>query len=235
MQILVGLENNYEGRSLAWALEYPGCFAYGADGKDALTNIRAEFPRYQNWIATHTPDSWLADTQELDVRLSETWEVYSLDSDYRRSESGGKTVNAWFSTDWFLLTRQEIDHGLRLLEFSRQDLLEVSLNLTNAVLDCEYPGERWSLRGILGHIANAEWWYLDRLDLGGIGRSDLPLDVFERLVVVRARLAEVLPQLEGVERMRGKGGEWWSPRKMLRRAVEHELDHIGHIRKLLSQ
>ncbi len=28
MRILVGIENNIEERSLAWALEYPGCFAY---------------------------------------------------------------------------------------------------------------------------------------------------------------------------------------------------------------
>ena len=28
-------------------------------------------------------------------------------------------------------------------------------------------------------------------------------------------------------------GEIWSPRKLLRRALWHELDHIGHIYKLL--
>ena len=28
MRFRVGLENNFEGRSLAWGLEHPGCFAY---------------------------------------------------------------------------------------------------------------------------------------------------------------------------------------------------------------
>ena len=34
MQIRVGLENNIEGRSLAWVLDHPGCFAYGKDGPE---------------------------------------------------------------------------------------------------------------------------------------------------------------------------------------------------------
>jgi hypothetical protein len=32
----------------------------------------------------------------------------------------------------------------------------------------------------------------------------------------------------------GTDGEFWSPRKLLRRAVWHERDHTGHIRKLLA-
>ena len=39
MRILVGLENNVEGRSLAWALEHPGCYAYGANQDAALTAV----------------------------------------------------------------------------------------------------------------------------------------------------------------------------------------------------
>jgi hypothetical protein len=31
----------------------------------------------------------------------------------------------------------------------------------------------------------------------------------------------------------GTDGEFWSPRKLLRRAVWHERDHTEHIRKLL--
>ncbi len=29
-----------------------------------------------------------------------------------------------------------------------------------------------------------------------------------------------------------KQGEFWSPRKLLRRAIWHELDHVGHIANL---
>jgi len=37
--IKVGVENNYEGRSLAWALDYPGCFDYGSNETEALIRI----------------------------------------------------------------------------------------------------------------------------------------------------------------------------------------------------
>jgi hypothetical protein len=31
----------------------------------------------------------------------------------------------------------------------------------------------------------------------------------------------------------GQDGELWSPRKLLRRALWHEMDHIKHIQKLI--
>jgi hypothetical protein len=30
----------------------------------------------------------------------------------------------------------------------------------------------------------------------------------------------------------GVGGEFWSPRKLLRRVAWHELDHLQHIQRL---
>jgi hypothetical protein len=44
---------------------------------------------------------------------------------------------------------------------------------------------------------------------------------------------EILPGLSGSKQVMGIDGEFWSPRKLLRRAVWHEYDHIAHIRKLL--
>ncbi len=55
------------------------------------------------------------------------------------------------------------------------------------------------------------------------------------LALVRSRLEQALPGLEGVEMVRGRSGELWSPRKMLRRAAWHERDHIEHIGKLLAK
>ena len=54
----------------------------------------------------------------------------------------------------------------------------------------------------------------------------------ERLAWVRGRLTAVLPGLEGREMVVGKEGELWSPRKLLRRALWHEINHRQHILKL---
>ena len=36
MRISIGLELDNEGRALAWALDFPGCFAYGPQGPEAV-------------------------------------------------------------------------------------------------------------------------------------------------------------------------------------------------------
>jgi hypothetical protein len=170
---------------------------------------------------------------DFDLRLVETWEVYTV-NDQSEEVEGGDAVNAWFRDDWRPLTAEEVARGLALLDLSRLDLLGAAASLTSDVLDRTFPGERWSIRGILKHVGGAEWWYLDRLGLAQAGREALPKDALERLDVVRAQLKAVLPDLTGQELVRGKDAELWSPRKLLRRALWHEIDHHVHIQRLLT-
>lgn len=101
--------------------------------------------------------------------------------------------------------------------------------------DAPPPATRraWDIRGIVNHIGSAEWWYLNRLGLA-FARAELPGEHTERLWKVRACLLEALPTLVGVEKVAGREGELWSLRKMLRRALWHERDHVDHIRGLLA-
>ena len=234
MRLNVGLENSADGRPLAWALDFPGCYAYGADGSEAVINLAPAFVAFKAWIARHTRESWLTDIHEVDVRLEEVWEVYNIDADYNVSPTGDYEVNAWFRHDWKPLTRTDVRHGLQVLSFARAELLETVNGLTDEILDRTYPQERWSIRGVLGHIAKAEWWYLDRLGKAGQARNNLPDEIFAQLAAVRVQLEKTLPEFEGVELVRGVAGEFWSPRKLLRRAIWHELDHIEHIGKLIE-
>ncbi|MGB9800384.1 MAG: DinB family protein [Thermanaerothrix sp.] len=234
MILYVGVENGMERRSLAWALEHPGCFAYGHDATEALIAIVPAYVAYAAWVNRHAQPSWLPEGGDVDVRLVEVWEVYHLNDRYERTTSDGYEVNAWFQRDWKPLTRLEVRRGMQMLAWNRADLLALVQGLDATTLDHTYPGERWSIRGILEHVAGAEWWYLDRLGLAGIPRAALPANVFERLTIVRQRLEAVLPQLEGEERVIGRQGELWSPRKLLRRALWHERDHYDHIRRLLG-
>jgi uncharacterized damage-inducible protein DinB len=111
-------------------------------------------------------------------------------------------------------------------------LLDTINGLSDEKLDQNYPNERWSIHGILGHIGGAEWWYLNRLGLA-FPRSEVPQEPMERLEKVRNHLIRLLPMLEGSKQVVGINGEFWSPRKVLRRAVWHERDHMLHIQKLL--
>ena len=163
MLIRTGVENNMDGHSLAWALEHPGCFANGADGEAALAALPAAWRLYTAWIGAHTAKSWLPD-EPAEIRLEETWEGYTINEQFERAEDG-YDVDAWFLHDWKPLTQPEIERGLLILSWCRADLLAVVAGLSNEKLEHAYPGERWSITGILKHIGGAEWWYLDRLGL----------------------------------------------------------------------
>jgi hypothetical protein len=229
----VGLENNTEGRSQAWILGHPGCFAYGSDGSRALVAVPQAIRVYREWIDAHTSDGWLneAEVNQSKVHLAETWECYSINEDYELVQDGYE-VNAWFRHDWLPLKDIDIQHGLLLLSWGREELYRTVKGLSEEILQRTYPHERWSIAGILKHIAGAEWWYQDRLGLA-FTRQDLPDDPFECLNKVRTSLVEILPSLVSSTKVVGIDGEFWSPRKLIRRAVWHEYDHIEHIKKLL--
>ena len=233
MRIKIGLELNYEGRALAWALDYPGCFSYGTEGPEAVIAMARALVEYDQWTAQHHGSDWLS-LGDFDLRVVDTWQVYTINESYDLEE-GAYAVNAWFLNDWKPLTQEEVERGLQVLHWSREDLLKLAGALTAEQLDRTYPGERWTIRGILGHVGGAEWWYLDRMGLAEQKRKELPQDPFERMALVRQRLEAALPELVGQERVVGKDGEFWSPRKLLRRAAWHDRDHRFHILKLLLQ
>jgi len=226
----IGLENNIERRSLAWVLDHPGCFAYGEDGQSAWSAVHSAIEKYATWIGRNRDVSNWMDTEEILIEVVETWDVYTIDEDYERADLGYE-VNAWFQYDWKPLTAEDVNRCLFLLKWGRKDLMACVEGLGAEALSAEHPNERWSIAEILNHIAGAEWWYLDRLNLA-FPRDQVPDDPFERLVIVRNRLIEVLPRLIGSQLVLGVEGEFWSPRKLLRRAVWHERDHTFHIEKL---
>ncbi len=226
----VGIENGAEGRSQAWVLGHPGCFAYGVDGAAALAAVPAAIRDYRDWVTAHTSESWLIGS-DTEYQLEETWECYSINSDFEISQEGYE-VNAWFRHDWKPLSAEDVQRGLLLLNWGREELLKTIRDISTETLERTYPNERWSIAGILKHIGGAEWWYLDRLGLA-FPRQEVPGDPLQRLEKVRLKLVEVLPGLVGSTQVNGIDGEFWSPRKLLRRAVWHEYDHIAHIQKLL--
>jgi predicted RNase H-like HicB family nuclease len=231
MKFLIGMENGDENRSVAWVLGYPGCFAYGPSPEAAFASAGPAIQEYHEWILSQGEESWV-DVEDPQIQLDETWNVFCTSDEYERVDQG-YAINAWFFHDWKPLTEEDIECGLKLLAWSRADLLSVVSGLDQQTLDKKYPNERWNIAGIVRHVAGAEWWYLDRLGLA-FPRSVLHDDMYERLAKVRTYFNDILPTLAGSLRVVGTDAEFWSPRKLLRRAVWHERDHTQHIRKLLD-
>jgi hypothetical protein len=240
MPFRVGLENHNDDRSIAWALEHPGCFAYGTDGPDALANFPRAARDYAFWVRRHG-GAWLADQVSSEgagrqpvLIHEETFDVYFVDANFERKPGKPGMVESFFGYDWKPLTATDIEHALKLLEWSRADLLGLVRGLNPDDLCRKPAGERWDINGILKHIGGAEWWYQERIGHPFPGKeSDLASDPFQRLQATRAHFRDLLPQLEGLNHVVGLDGEFWSPRKVLRRAAWHERDHTEHVRKLL--
>lgn len=231
MIVRVGVENGYENRSTAWALEHPGCYAYGPDGTSAVVAMGRAIPDYITWLEKHNSQPWFHPA-DVEIRLEEIWEDYTIDEDYNRVGSD-KWVLAFFQNDWKPLGEVETEQGLQLYRWARADLMEIVSGLSAEELDAPRPGEEKTLRGILAHVAVINWWLLDKLSLAGLRRDQLPKDVFERLEVVSTCTQQAIPQMLGLEKVIGREGELWSPRKLLRRVIWHERDHTGHIIKIL--
>jgi hypothetical protein len=231
----VGVENNNEGRSIAWALEHPGCFAYGMKGSAAVANLEGSLNRYAAWILRHEPHTWLTfNEDDIETVVNGTWDVYYINDELDLSNEGdGYSVESFFPYDWKPLTTVEIKRALDMLSWSRNDLLKTVHGLSEVKLNQKYQGERWSINGILGHVGGAEWWYLERLGLA-FPRTEIPQQPLAWLEKVRKHFNAALFNMDGVKQVIGVDGEFWSPRKALRRALWHERDHIDHIGKLIA-
>ena len=140
MRILVGIENNVEGRSLAWALECPGCFTYGSNQDVALTSLPRAVMEYFDWTTSRSGVENLDPIDEIELVIADTWQVYSINEEYDLAEQGYE-VNAWFWHDWKPLSRAEIEYGLGILSWCREDLLDSVRKLDEMALKRIYPGE----------------------------------------------------------------------------------------------
>jgi uncharacterized damage-inducible protein DinB len=232
MKFRVGIENNNEGiRTIAWLLEHPGCFAYGSNQQQAIDNVPAAIDEYAVWITGHG-GTWLSPGMEIEVYPEQVWTDYQINEEFDRVEQDGYEINPFFDHDWKPLTTTDIERGLQLLAWSRADLMTTLERLTPRQWTAKIAGERWDVAGIVNHIGGAEWWYLDRLGLA-FPRADVPEEPLPRLEKVRTLLNQCLPAFRDAIQVVGKDGEFWSPRKVLRRALWHERDHRAHIQKVL--
>ena len=234
MKYRIGIENKFEGvRSIAWAVDHPGCFAYGLNEQEAIASSINSIREYSNWIDLHEP-SWFPLVDPLEPEVVQVWTDYLIDDEFERVEEDGYFVEPFFECEWKPLAAIDIERGLKLLSWSRADLLSVLDKLTPEQWAYKKEGERWNIQGIVNHISGGEQWYLDRFGLAP-SDSDLSENPIKRLTRVRDVLNAQLPSLEGSKQVLGLDGEFWSPRKLLRRAIWHERDHTEHIRKLIDQ
>jgi uncharacterized damage-inducible protein DinB len=224
----VGVEDIEPNLWVAFVFDKVGCFSSGLTQAEAESGVIRSIIDYDAWL-------WRGyEHDEIyfpDVRVN----VAEVFLSYPAAEDPEYRINAIFQDDARPLTLSDIQHGWRLLGYTREDLLAVVKDLPAHTLNKTMPNnERFgSIAGILKHVAVAEWWYCDRLGLVE-DWSSLPDDPLKALDVSRSNTVLRLPELANDGRITEHVGERWSGRKLLRRALWHERDHTEHIRKLLA-
>ena len=221
----LGVEDIEPNHWVAWVFELPGCFSKARNREDAIAKAPLRIAQYFEWLSSHNYKA---------PRVAEPIEVEVIESFNSFVSEGDYIVNAFFKDDLRLLSQDEIEHALRLLEYTRSDLLQVVQQIPSDQLDKPLRGDvQGSIRGILNHVAWAEWWYFDRLNLA-FKEEQMPDDIMSMLEIVRVHTRRRLPQLAGNTTITKRIGEQWSARKIVRRTLWHERAHTQQIIRYLS-
>ncbi|MFQ5611997.1 MAG: hypothetical protein ACE5H9_07665 [Anaerolineae bacterium] len=134
-----------------------------------------------------------------------------------------------FLSDYDLLHPNEMESLMRWMAISRQELMDLVRNLPEEAFDWRADDDSPSVHEVLSQIAEADLWYTDRL-------KQWPEAPLYRLAAARGVALERLRALTEEERasLTRHEGEDWTPRKVMRRMLEHEREGIRRIRAVLA-
>lgn len=134
-----------------------------------------------------------------------------------------------FPTDYDTLHPNELEMLFRWMAISRQELVDLVKDLPEETLDRKLDDNAPSVREILCRIAEADLWYTERL-------KRWPEAPLFRLAATRGVALERLRALNEADlnNFTIYDSKKWTPRKVIRRMLEHERERIQQIRGLLA-
>jgi hypothetical protein len=228
MRFQIAVEDMEPDHWIAWILDLPGCYSSARTSTEAIIQAPASIALYFSRISKYN-NAFTTPQASIDIEVAETFQSFPSERDPEY------IVNAFFEDDKRPVRYGEAVIVQLLLDWSREELLQVIRPLDERRLNQPIPGEvRGSIAGIIEHIAGAENWYFGMFDLA-LDRSQLPENPLEKLAHVRRNAKEQLWNLISETRITGNCDELWSARKVIRRTLWHERDHAQHIERLLKE
>jgi len=224
----------------AHVVELVGCFTRDETREAALNKLPETIKHYADRLKEKE-----IPVEVLDLRVSE--EVNNIPM---LGEAGGAT--ALFKTDLKHVPEQELQTLLALMRLNRKELLDLVTPLGEKQIAAETIPGKWSIKQTLNHVINAEEWYTSRLGVKYQGIYETCLKVkrvprtkqtpIEKLRLTRPCMIQALEAayrngLDAVFKRRAYTRypeELWTLRKVLRRFIEHEIEHINTINKTLE-
>lgn len=200
------------GSFLANIADVPGCVARGATREEAVANVRRAFRDY---------------LELLRERGLSTAHWSGLDPDALAVKD--PPADRLVPEDAEPLEEHEIRDFLHQMEASRSALLALVRGLSADDLERKPTPETWSVREALEHVMTSEAIFLARLERWP-ERDFAALQAVHRMAFQRFSVLEPA-DTSGTHRIFEYG---WSARKVMRRILEHEYEHLQHVREILT-
>jgi predicted RNase H-like HicB family nuclease len=230
-KILVCLEVGSGGTG-AFVPDCPGCWIFGRTPESALMKVRLAVAEWFNWMKKHG-EHVPSDAKSFKIEVAEVLRV-----NYNPVEAGKPEPLFW--SEVLPVTKKDVARTLRLMSYSREDLLQLVSHVSDECFDWKPPDGPRTIRNCLRHIGYVEPWYISRLDVD-LPRN-YPRNIFKMLDYTRKIVVEFLEKMPR-EKMRGIYQpkkdpspicNLWTARKVLRRLVDHERLHAKYIEKALK-
>ncbi len=173
-RISVCLEIGTQGAGV-FVPDCPGCWVYGRTKESALRKVKIVIKQWFEWLEEHG-ESYPKASRKFEIEVTESMQV-----GYNPVKAGKPEPLFW--SEVLPVKREDIKRTIRLMKYSRQDLLKLASHLTKEQLDFKPPGQPRSIRNCLKHIAQVEWWYVNRLNIEM--PEKFPKDVFGLLDHIR--------------------------------------------------
>lgn len=174
-----------------------------------------------------------SEAKNFEIEVAEVLRV-----NYNPVEAGKPEPLFW--SEVLPITKKDVARTLRLMTYSREDLLDLISDLSNKCLDWLPPNEPRTIRNCLKHIAYVEPWYITRLNVELPSRY--PRKVFQMLSYTRKIVGDYLKnfprdKMHGIFQPQKDSNpicNLWTARKVLRRLVDHERLHTRYINRVLQ-
>jgi predicted RNase H-like HicB family nuclease/uncharacterized damage-inducible protein DinB len=203
------------GEGSYWLAHVPvlrGCIASGTTRDEAVANARGAFRSYLELLEARgvSTDHW----KDLDP---DTFDVRDMPSDRIVPEDVGP------------MEEHELRDFLHQFEASRAALVSLLRDIAPDELERKPTDKLWSVREALEHVMLTEASLLSRLE-------KWPADPFNTLQAIHRVVFQRFTVMEPADTALDHEvmGRRWTARKVMRRILEHEFEHLGHIKEIVA-
>ena len=205
-----------EGQPGYWLATIPavlGCNASGTTREQAIANVRRAFRAYVE----------LLDARGVTV---EHWK--GLDPE-RFEVADNPPEGPLFPEDKRPLEEHDLRDFLHLFEVQQAALIALVDRLSVEDMERKPDADTWSVREALEHMMTTQAALLSRLE-------QWPTDPFNTLQAIHRIVFQRFTVMEPAETMTTKTirGRPWTVRRVMRRILEHEWEHYGHVKEIID-